>query len=140
MTSIPSTNFAPEVTAGRRAEPFNVRQFLDALSISLKVIVRHATRLPHPLVFAVQSRTVANVDSIGLVMGRRHYPLIRIGETAFRYIARQIMMRPAAKGIEQERYENSWLIPRLGLDRYPIEVVAPQRIPRRNCLLCLCPE
>lgn len=72
--------------------------------------------------------------------GRGHYPLIRIGKPASRYIARQIMTRTPAKGIEQERYDNSWLIPRLGLDRYPIEVVAPQRIPRRNCVLCRCPE
>ena len=50
------------------------------------------------------------------------------------------MTRTPAKGIEQERYDNSWLIPRLGLDRYPIEVVPPRRIPRRNCVLCLCPE
>ena len=72
--------------------------------------------------------------------GRGHYPLIRIGKPASRYIARQIMTRTPAKGIEQERYDNSWLIPRLGLDRYPIEVIPPQRIPRRNCVLCLCPE
>ena len=36
--------------------------------------------------------------------------------------------------------DNSWLIPRLGLDRYPIEVVPPQQIPKRNCFLCRCPE
>jgi hypothetical protein len=72
--------------------------------------------------------------------GRRHYPLIRVGKPASRYIARQIMTRTPAKGIEQERYDNSWLIPRMGLDRYPIEVVPPQRIPRRNCVLCRCPE
>jgi hypothetical protein len=41
---------------------------------------------------------------------------------------------------DQAAYDNSWLIPRLGLDRYPIEVVPPQRIPRRNCVLCRCPE
>ena len=63
--------------------------------------------------------------------GRGHYPLIRIGKPASRFIARQIMTRTPAKGIEQERYDNSWLIPRLGLDRYPIEVISPRRIPRR---------
>ena len=50
------------------------------------------------------------------------------------------MTRGPARGIEQERYDNSWLIPRLGLDRYPIEFVPPQQIPRRNCVLCRCPE
>jgi hypothetical protein len=50
------------------------------------------------------------------------------------------MTRGPARGIEQERYDNTWLIPRLGLDRYPIEVVPPQRIPREDCVLCQCPE
>jgi len=49
-------------------EPFKPRHPLDALPISLKTIVRHATRLPLPFVFTVRSRTVANVDSIGLVV------------------------------------------------------------------------
>jgi hypothetical protein len=39
--------------------------------------------------------------------GRGHYPPIRIGKPASRYIARQIMTRIPAKGIEQERYDNS---------------------------------
>jgi hypothetical protein len=68
LTSIPSTNLAPEMTARRRGDPFNDRQLRDALSISLKTMVRQATRLPLPLVFAVRSRTVAKVDSIGLVV------------------------------------------------------------------------
>jgi hypothetical protein len=72
--------------------------------------------------------------------GRRHYPLIRVGKPASRYLARQLMTRGPAKGIEQELYDNSWLIPRLALDRYPIEIISPSTIPRRNCLLCLCPD
>ena len=54
--------------AWRRPEPFKERQLFDALSISLKPIVKHATRLPLPLVFTVLGRIVANVDSIGLVV------------------------------------------------------------------------
>jgi hypothetical protein len=34
----------------------------------------------------------------------------------------------------------SWLIPRLGLDRSPIEIIALPQIPRRNDLLCRCPD
>jgi hypothetical protein len=68
LTSIPSTNLAPEIKAWRQGDPFNARQRFDALSISLKTIVRQATRLPLPFVFTVRSRTVANVDSIGLVV------------------------------------------------------------------------
>jgi hypothetical protein len=53
------------------------------------------------------------------------------------FISRQIVTRSP---FDQAAYDNSWLIPRLGLDRYPIEIVPPQRIPRRNCVLCRCPE
>jgi hypothetical protein len=35
--------------------------------MSLKTMVRQAPRVPLPLVFTVRKRTVANVDSIGLV-------------------------------------------------------------------------
>jgi hypothetical protein len=69
--------------------------------------------------------------------GRGHYPLIRIGKPASRFLARQVMLRSP---FDQKAYDNSWLIPRLAVDRYPIEVVPPQWIPRRNCLLCRCPE
>ena len=80
------------------------------------------------------------VAAVDPVFGRRHYPLIRIGKPASRFMARQIMTRSPERGVEQERYDNSWLIPRLGLDHYPIEVVPPQQIPRRTCVLCLRPE
>jgi len=69
--------------------------------------------------------------------GRGHYPLIRIGKPASRFMARQLMIRSP---FDQRAFDNSWLIPRLGLDRDPIEVVPPQRIPARNCFLCRCPE
>lgn len=77
------------------------------------------------------------VAAVDPVFGRGHYPLVRIGKPASRYIARQIMIRSP---IDQVAFDNSWLIPRLGLDRYPIEVIPPQQIPRRNCVLCQCPE
>jgi hypothetical protein len=52
-------------------------------------------------------------------------------------IARQVMMRSA---FDQDWTDASWLIPRLGLDRYPIEIIPPRQIPKRNCLLCRCPD
>jgi hypothetical protein len=70
------------------------------------------------------------------VFGRQHYPLVRIGKPASRYIARQIMVRSP---FDQYRYDNSWLIPRVGLNRYPIEVIPPQQIPKDDCFLCRCP-
>ena len=48
----PSTKTVPLTTSGRSVEPFNVRHFLDADSISLNTIVRHAVRLPLPLVLS----------------------------------------------------------------------------------------
>lgn len=81
---------------------------------------------------------VAAVDPI---FGRSHYPLIRIGNPASRFIAREIVVRSIEnRGIDQAAFDNSWLIPRLGLDRYPITVVTPQQIPQRRCLLCRIPE
>lgn len=81
---------------------------------------------------------VAAVDPI---FGRGHYPLVRIGNPASRFLAREIVVRGFEnRGIDQAAYDNSWLIPRLGLDRYPIGVVSPRQIPRRRCLLCRCPE
>lgn len=71
------------------------------------------------------------------VLGRNHYPLIRIGKPASRYIARQIMKRSL---FDQYRYDNAWLVARLGLDRYPIRVVPPRTIPKRGCLLCNHPD
>jgi hypothetical protein len=77
---------------------------------------------------------VAAVDPI---FGRGHYPLIRIGKPASRYIARQMMTRSV---FDQWQGDNSWLIPRLGLDRYPIEFVPPQQLPKQNCFLCRCSD
>jgi hypothetical protein len=77
---------------------------------------------------------VAAVDPI---LGRNHYPLIRIGKPASRYIARQIMTRSL---FDQYQYENSWLVSRLDLCRYPIQVVPPRTIPKQGCFLCKRPE
>jgi hypothetical protein len=81
------------------------------------------------------------VAAVDPVFGRSHYPLIRIGDPASRFLAREIVVRSVEnRGIDQAAYDNSWLIPRLGLDRYAIGVVSPQQIPHRRCLLCRCPE
>jgi hypothetical protein len=77
------------------------------------------------------------VAAVDPVFGRGHYPLVRIGKPASRFLARQVMTRSP---FDQWAYDNSWLIPRLGLDRYPIEVIPPQRIPKQNCALCQCPD
>jgi hypothetical protein len=93
-----------------------------------------AISTPRNLLISDCIHAVAAVDP---EFGREHYPLIRIGKPASRFIAREIMTRSP---FDQWLYDNSWLIPRLGLDRYPIEFVPPQRIPKRTCVLCRCPE
>ena len=90
-----------------------------------------AISTPRNLLISDCIHAVAATDPI---FGRQHYPLVRIGKPASRYIARQVMMRSQ---FDQWQYDNSWLIPRLGLDRYPIEIVSPQRIPKATCGLCL---
>ncbi len=77
------------------------------------------------------------VAAIDPEFGRGHYPLVRVGHPASRYMAHEMMMRSP---FDQTLYENSWLIGRLGLDRYPIIVVPPQRIPKRGCGLCRHPD
>jgi hypothetical protein len=77
------------------------------------------------------------VAAVDPVFGRGHYPLIRIGKPASRYIARQVMTRSV---FDQYQTQAVWLVPRLGLNRYPIEVIPPQLIPKENCLLCRRPE
>ena len=91
-----------------------------------------AISTPRNLLISDCIHAVAAVDP---VFGRGHYPLIRIGKPASRFIARQVMTRSI---FDQWQGDNSWLIPRLGLDRYPIEFVPPQQIPKRNCFLCRC--
>jgi hypothetical protein len=120
--------------------PFLIRkEAYDKSHHVLQVIASGAAQYraistPRNLLISDCIHAVAAVDPD---FGREHYPLIRIGKPASRYIARQIMMRGP---VDQRLHDNSWLIPRLGLGAYPIEFVPPQRIPARGCLLCRCPE
>jgi len=77
------------------------------------------------------------VAAVDPVFGRNHYPLIRIGKPASRFIARQMMTRSV---FDQWQEDHSWLVPRLGLDRYSVEVIPPRQIPKENCFLCRIPE
>jgi hypothetical protein len=93
---------------------------------------------------AISSRTdlliadcIHAVAAVDPKFGRGHYPLLRIGKPASRYLARQVMMRSV---YDQWQNDNDWLVPRLGLDRWRIEVVPATIIPKRGCVLCLCPD
>ena len=61
-------NLIPWMTWGMIVDPLSSRHFLAADSMSLKTIVRQANREPLPLVLRWRCLTVANVDSIGLVV------------------------------------------------------------------------
>jgi len=83
---------------------------------------------PADLLISDCIHAVAAVDP---EFGRTHYPLIRIGIPASRYISRKVMKRSM---YDQRSMDNSWLIPRLCLERYPIEIISPQQMPDRRAL------
>ena len=120
--------------------PFRIQQVVYERSLRVQAILDsgaaeyRAISTPRNLLVSDCIHAVAAVDPI---FGRGHYPLIRIGKPASRYIARQMMTRSV---FDQWQGDNSWLIPRLGLDRYPIEFVPPQQIPKQNCFLCRCSD
>lgn len=120
--------------------PFEIGAQVYERSLGVKAILDSGTAqyraisTPRDLLVSDCIHAVAAVDPI---FGRGHYPLIRIGKPASRYIGRQVMTRSM---FDQYQTDALWLIPHLGLDRYPIEVIAPQQIPKQNCVLCRCPE
>jgi hypothetical protein len=120
--------------------PFRIHQVVYRRSLGVKEILDsgaaeyRAISTPRNLLISDCIHAVAAIDP---VFGRGHYPLVRIGKPASRSIARQVMTRSV---YDQWEGDNSWVIPRLGLDRYPIEFVLPQQIPKRTCFLCRCPD
>jgi hypothetical protein len=120
--------------------PFEMERPVYERSLRVKAIVDSGTAryraisTPRNLLVSDCIHAVAAIDP---VFGRGHYPLIRIGKPASRYFARQIMMR---SDFDQYQTQALWLVPRLGLNRYPIQVIPPQQIPKENCILCRCPE
>jgi hypothetical protein len=120
--------------------PFRIHEVVYERSLEVERILDsgaaeyRAISTPRNLLVSDCIHAVAAIDPI---FGRGHYPLFRIGKPASRFIARQVMTRSV---FDQYQTDASWLIPRLGLDRYPMDVVLPQQIPRRSCVLCRCPD
>lgn len=120
--------------------PFRVQKAIYERSLAVRGILDNDTAQyraisgPGNLLISDCIHAVAAVDPL---FGRGHYPLIRIGKPASRYIAREAARRTV---FDPSATDNRWLIPRFGLDRYPIEVVSPAEIPRRPCGLCRRPE
>jgi hypothetical protein len=120
--------------------PFQISEPIYTRSLGVKAILDsgaaeyRAISTPRNILVSDCIHAVAAVDP---VFGREHYPLIRVGKPASRFIARQVMTRSP---FDQYQTHALWLVPRLGLDRYPIEVVPPQQIPKADCTLCRCPD
>jgi hypothetical protein len=120
--------------------PFRIHPLVYERSLGVKSILEsgnaeyRAISTPRNLLISDCIHAVAAIDPI---FGRDHYPLVRVGKPASRYIARQIMTRSV---FDQWQGDNSWLIGRLGLERYPIEFIAPQQIPKESCFLCRHPD
>ena len=77
---------------------------------------------------------IHSVTAVDPDYGRAHYPLIRVGKAASRYIAHQIVKRTDPERIKPDQ---TWLIAALGLDQHPIEVILPSQIPQRRGIWCL---
>ena len=80
-----------------------VKEILDSGQAEYRAI-----STPRNLLISDCIHAVAAVDPI---FGRGHYPLIRVGKPASRFIARQIMTRSV---FDQWESDNSWLVPRPG--------------------------
>ena len=90
----PSLKRTPLTTWANSACPFNVRQFCSAVLVNLKTIARMPARETQPRVLVVRKRTVAKVDSIGIVVRMcsqcsAGYVLQNISPRAFAYVRRR---------------------------------------------------
>jgi hypothetical protein len=116
--------------------PFMIRPEMYAKSIEVYNLLEsgvcryRAIDGPANLLISDCIHAVAEVDP---EFGRTHYPLIRIGIPASRYISKQIMKRSV---YDQRSMDNSWLIPRLCVDRYPVEFISPQQMPPGGWAIC----
>ena len=119
--------------------PFRIHQVVYERSLGVKEILDsgaaeyRAISTPGNLLVSDCIHAVAAIDP---VFGRGHYPLIRIGKPASRFIARQVMTRSV---FDQWQGDHSWLVPRLGLDRYPIEVRPTAADPQTDLFPLPCP-
>ena len=68
------------------------------------------------------------VTAVDPYFGRGHYPLIRTGKSASRYIAGQVATR---NDPDRERPDETWPLAAIGLGRHPVEVILPSQVRRR---------
>ena len=90
----PFSNFAPALTSATRWAELAARQRCCADSMSLKAIAIPAAREPGPLVTRYRSRTVAKVESIGLVV--RKWIQCSLGKPANVFVACSAWSQSAA--------------------------------------------
>jgi hypothetical protein len=68
---------------------------------------------------------ITAIGALGMGIDEGVFPPLLVGYPSGRHFARQFMARSP---YDRESGDHSWLIARLGLDRYPIAVVAPPKI------------
>ena len=81
---------------------------------------------------SIISDCIHAVTAVDPRYGRGHYPLVRTGKSASRYIARQVVKRVDP---DRELPDQTWLIAALGLYRPGVEVILPSEIPIRRSIL-----
>ena len=111
--------------------PFRIGQALYQRSLEVRSTLEGGTvqyRAIDDAANLLISDCIHALAAVDPQFGRGHYPLIRIGNSASRHIAKQLKSRSL---VDQTVSDNQWLVPRLGLCRYPIEIVPPSQIPGR---------
>jgi hypothetical protein len=112
--------------------PFLIRPIIYQRSLEVRAILERGEAQYRAIDSATNlliSDCIHAVAAVDPQFGRLHYPLIRIGKPASRYIARQVKSRTL---VYQDDSDNEWLIPRLGLSRFPIKIVPPSQTPDRK--------
>lgn len=115
--------------------PFLIRPEVYARSLDVWALVGSGA-VEYRAIDTIRNSFIADcihaVTSVDPRFGRGHYPLIRTGKSASRYIARQIVRRTDPDRVLPDQ---AWLIGALGLDRHPVEVIFPSQIPIRRGIL-----
>ena len=115
--------------------PFNIRTEAYQRSLEVWSLVNSGA-VEYRAIDTLKNQFISDcihaVTAVDPTFGRGHYPLIRTGKSASRYISRQIVRRGNP---DRTLPDQTWLIPTLGLDRPEIEVILPSQIPKRRSIL-----
>ena len=120
--------------------PFLIRPDLYRRSLETYALVSNGTvryRAIDTLANRLVSDCIHAVTAVDSKFGRGHYPLIRTGKGASRYIAGQIATRTDPDFANPDQ---PWLLSSLGLGRHPVEIILPCQVHRRRGILAPRPD